>query len=141
MPSRRKVLSLAAAGMLSPITGCASSDDDPLPVAVLLHNDATEAQKLRVSITGGSGEQVFETEKAIRADDGTSLGRIRIDEAFEGVSGDNFTVKSWFDGGLAGTFQYEVTCSEDNYIVLLVEHSSHRRDGEPVHYNAHWCAE
>lgn len=144
MPSRRKFLSLAVAGTLSSIAGCSSLTDDtenPLPVAVRLHNDDTEAQELRVVITDGSDEQVFETTKTIPADNGTDLGRVRIDSAFEGIPGDTFTVRAWLNGDSAGTFDYEVTCPEDNYIALLIEHRSDRRDGEPVHYNDHWCAD
>jgi hypothetical protein len=143
MPSRRKVLSLAAVGTLSSIAGCSSLGDgsaDPLPVAVLLDNDDTEAQTLRVVITDGSDERVFETTETIPADDGAGTGRVRIDSAFAGTPGDDFTVRAWFGGESAGTFDYEVTCPEDNYVALLVEHRSHRSDGVPVHYNDHWCA-
>lgn len=143
MPSRRKLLSLSAAGVLSSIAGCSSMIDgteNPLPVDVLLHNDDTKAQELRVVTTDDSGERVFETTKTIPADDGTNVGLVRFHSAFEGVPGENFTVRAWFDGEPAGTFDYEVTCPEDNYVALLVEHPSHRGDGEPVHYNEHWCA-
>lgn len=144
MPSRRRVLSLAAAGTLSSIAGCSSlvdGSEDPLPVAVLLDNDDTEAQELRVVIQDGSDDRVFETTKTIPADDGTGVGRVRIESAFEAMPGADFTVRAWFDGEPAGTFDYEVTCPEDNYIALLVEHRSHRGDGQPVHYNDHWCAD
>lgn len=143
MPSRRTVLSLAATGMLGSIVGCASlvnAPEEPLPVAVLLDNDDTEPQEVTVVITRGSGEQVFETTKTIPADDGVNVGRVRLDSAFEGLPGDEFTVQAWFDGDPAGTFEYEVTCPEDNYIALLVEHRSHRDDEGPIHYNDHWCA-
>lgn len=143
MPSRRKVLSLAAAGTVIPVAGCSTVgvDPDPLPVAVLLHNDDTEPQELTVVISRGSDKVVFETTKTIPADDGHDLGRVRIESAFEGQVGDEFTVRAWFDGNPAGTFNYEITCSEDNYIALLVRHRTHRGDGEPVLYNGHWCAE
>lgn len=143
MPSRRTVLSMVATGTLSSIAGCSSLIDtsaDSLPVAVLLDNDDTEPQELKIEITNASDERVFETTETIPADDGTEVGRVRSDAAFTGVPGQEFTVRAWFDGESAGPFDYEITCSEDNYVALLVKHRSHRGDGEPVQYNDHWCA-
>jgi hypothetical protein len=142
MPSRRKVLSVAAAGTLGSIAGCSSltAGADPLPVAVLLHNDDTDARELRVVVTADPDERVFETTETIPADDGTGLGRVRIDSAFEGRPGDEFTVRAWFDGESTRSFDYEVTCPEDNYVALLVDHRPDQGGGEPVQYNDHWCA-
>ena len=141
MPSRRKVLSLATLLTLGPITGCSSRVEDPKSVDVLLHNDDTKPWELTVVVAQDTGEQVFETTETVPVDDGVNVGEIRIESAFEGSQTDQFTVRTRLAGEPAGTFEYEVTCPDDNYIALLVEHQSHRDDGEPVHYNAHWCAD
>lgn len=107
---------------------------------VLLHNDDTEPWELTVVVAQDAGEQVFETTETIPADDGVDLGKIRVESAFKGTRNDQFTVRAWLADEPAGTFEYEVTCPDDNYIALLVEHQPYHGDGEPVHYNSHWCA-
>ena len=87
-------------------------------------------------------EEVFRTEETIPADGGTRLGEVLIENAFEGAPGDQFTVHAWFDGEPSGTFDYEITCRNDNRFSFLVEHRRHRsEDGEPVDYLARWCAD
>lgn len=140
MRSRRTVLSLCSLTATSAFSGCSMGGTSSKPVEVILHNDDTEPWQLTVLVEGDTGEQVFRTEERIPADDGNNLGEVRVGDAFTGRLGDQFTVTTWLDAESAGTFEYEITCSADNYISLLVEHRSHRGDGEPVHYVPHRCS-
>ena len=140
MPSRRKVLSLVPLVTLGPITGCSSWVEDSKSVDVLLHNDDKEPWELTVVVARDAGEQVFETTETVPADDGVNLGKRRIESAFEGTRNEQFTVRAWLAGEPAGTFEYGVTCPEDNYVALLVRHQPNLGDGEPLQYNSHWCA-
>lgn len=96
---------------------------------------------MTVAVERDTGEEVFRTEETIPADDGT-LGEVLIEDAFEGTSNDQFTVRAWLDGEPAGTNDYKITCPDDNRFSLLVEHQPYRfDDGQPVDYVARWCAE
>jgi hypothetical protein len=140
MPSRRTVLrtwSLAAATALA---GCGAIRDDPSPVTVLLQNDDDRRWDLTVTVERDD-EELFRTEETVPADDGTNLGTVRIEDAFEGTDGERFTVRVRLDGERVGTFDYTVTCSEDNRFGLLVEHdATDTGDGDPVDYVAHRCS-
>lgn len=142
MPSRRRVLrlwSLAAAGAIG---GCTTRQADSKPVDVLLQNDDTEERRLTVAVEGDTDGELFRTEETIPADDGEDLGEVRIEHAFEGTTDDHFTVRVWLDGEPAGTFDYEITCPDENRFSLLVEHEPYSPDdGEPVDYVPDRCGE
>jgi hypothetical protein len=77
----------------------------------------------------------------VPADSGEDLGEVLIEDAFSGAPGDQFTVRVWLDGASIDTFDYEITCPEDNRFSLLVEHRPYTPDdGDPVDYVADWCA-
>jgi hypothetical protein len=141
MPSRRAVLYLCSLTAASAASGCSTTREQPKPVNVLLQNDDTEEWSMTVAVED-EAEEVFRTEETIPADGGTRLGEVLIENAFEGAPGDQFTVHAWFDGEPSGTFDYEITCRNDNRFSFLVEHRRHRsEDGEPVDYLARWCAD
>lgn len=97
---------------------------------------------MTVAVEGETGEEVFRVEETIPADDGTVLGEVLVENAFEGALGDRFTVHAWFDGEPSGTFDYEITCRNDNRFSFLVVHRSYRSDdGEPIDYVADRCAD
>ncbi len=141
MPSRRAVLGLCSLVTASAFSGCSTTREKPKKVDVLLQSDDTEKWRMTVAVERDTGEEVFRTEETIPADDGT-LGEVLIEDAFEGTSNDQFTVRAWLDGESEGTFDYEITCPDGNRFSLLVEHQPYRLgDGEPVDYVADWCAE
>lgn len=116
--------------------------EEPKPVNVLLQNDDTREWQMVVAVEDSAGQDVFRTEKAIPADTGEDLGEVLIDDAFRGQSGDRFTVEVWLEGEAAGTFDYEITCPDDNRFSLLVEHQPYTPDdGEPVDYVPDRCGE
>lgn len=126
--------------LVGTLTGCAavpgveSSDE---PVNVSLQNDDTEEWQLTVAVEDVAGEEVFGTVETVPADTGEDLGEVLIEDALEGTTGDQSTVHVWLDGELAGTFDNEVTCPEENRFSLLVEHTPYDPDdGEPVDYVA-----
>lgn len=140
MPSRRRVLSLCGFAAAGVVGGC-TARADPKPVDVLLQNDDTEEWPLTVAVERDD-EELFRTEETIPRDTGEDLGEVLVEDAFEGTSGEEFTVRTWLDGDPAGTFDYEITCSEDNYVSLLVEHRPYSPDdGEPVDYVPRRCGE
>lgn len=141
MPSRRGVLRLCGLAAASAFSGC-STGEEPKPVAVLLQNDDTEAWPLTVAVERDGGEEVFRTEETVPADDGEDLGEVLIEDAFEGASRDRLSVRAWLDGEPAGTFDYEITCADENRFSLLVEHRPRAGDdGEPVDYVADRCGD
>lgn len=141
---RRHVLAVTGVTLVGGLAGCAALLDDDsseTPVDVLLQNDDTDEWQLTVAVEDGTGEEVFRTEETVPADDGEDLGVVRIEDAFKGTTGDQFTVQTWLDGEPAGTFDYEITCSDDNRFSLLIEHTPYDPDdGEPVDYVADRCA-
>lgn len=107
---------------------------------VLLQNDDTEPWRVEVVVERDSGKRVSRTEETIPA--GHDVGEVLIKDAFEGVSGDRFTVRAKLEGESAGTFDYVITCSTDNRMNLLVEKDPYPAyDGEPIHYVANTCHE
>ena len=141
MPSRRTVLGLCGLAVTTVLSGCSGATDRAKPVDVLLQSDDTEAWPLTVTVESETGADVFRTTETTPADDGTSLGEVLVEDAFEGSSGDRFTVRATLDGEQAGTFDYEITCPRDNRFSLLVEHHENHDDGEPVHYVADACTD
>ena len=140
MTSRRRILQLCSLGMFGVLSGCSRALAQPKPVDVLLQNDDTEPWQMEIVVERDSGERVFRTEETIPA--GHDVGEVLIKDAFEGASGDRFTVRARLEGDPAGTFDYEITCSTDNRMNLLVEHQPFPAyDGEPVHYVADTCHE
>ena len=138
MPSRRRVLSGCALGASSILSGCMMGEE-PKPVDVLLQSDDTEEWSMTVTVERDSDGEVFQTTESIPADDG-DLGEVLIEDAFEGTSDDQFTIRVWLNSEQAGTFEYEITCDEDNRFSLLVEHQPYSpSDGEPVDYVSHRC--
>jgi hypothetical protein len=94
------------------------------------------------SMEEGAMEHEFRTEETVPAGSGEDLGDALIQDAFSGASGDQFAVRVWLDGESTGTFDYEITCSDENRFSLLVEHRPYTLDdGDPVDYVADWCAE
>lgn len=141
MPSRRAVLCLCSLVTANVFSGCSTTVEPPKKVDVLLQSDDTEEWQMKVAVERDTSEEVFCTEESIPADDGT-LGEVLIEDAFEGSSSDQFTVRVWLDGEPEGTFDYEITCPDDNRFSLLVEHQPYSPDdGDPVDYVADWCAE
>lgn len=89
-----------------------------------------------------TGKEVFQTEETIPPNDGEDLGEVLIEDAFTGSSGDQFTVQAWLDGEPADTFDYEITCSEDNRFTLDVEDRPFSSgNGDLVEYVDRWCAD
>jgi hypothetical protein len=131
--------------LVGALAGCGAlpgDGDSARPVDVLLQNDDTEAWPLTVAVETESGGERFRTEETIPADTGEDLGEVLIEDAFEGAAGDQFAVQVWLDGEPAGTFEYEITCPDDNRISLLVEHEPYTPDdGEPVDYVPDRCGE
>lgn len=124
---------------MSTVSGCSTTRTECKPVNVLLQNDDSEEWQMTVAVEDTTGEEVFQTEKTIPADSGEDLGEVLIEDAFRDNSGDQFTVQTQLDGEPAGTFDYEITCPDDNRFSLLVEHRPYNPDdGEPV---ADRCAE
>lgn len=141
MPSRRAVLGLCSLAAANAFSGCSATVERSKKVDALLQSDDTEEWQMTVAVERDTGEEMFRTEETIPADDGT-LGEVQIEDAFEGTSSDQFTVRVWLDGESAGTFDYEITCPDGNRFSLLVEHRPYSPDdGEPVDYVAKWCAE
>lgn len=142
MPSRRAVLGLCSLTAMSALGGCSTAGEDSKPVNVLLQSDDTEEWQMTVAVERETGEEAFRTEETVPADDGINLGEVRIEDAFEGTSGDQFTVRAWLEGEPEGTYDYEITCPTDNRFSLLVEHEPYSSsDGEPLHYVDRWCAD
>jgi hypothetical protein len=141
MPSRRRVLSTVAVGATGLLGGCAATREESKPVEVLLQNDDTEAWRLTVAVEDDAGEEVFRTEETIPADTGEDLGEVPIEDAFSGAPDERFVVRAWLRGESVGTFDYEITCPDENRFSLLVEHQPYTPDdGDPVDYVADWCA-
>jgi hypothetical protein len=116
--------------------------EEPKPVDVLLQNDDTGEWQMTVAVEDTAGEEVFRTDKTIPADTGEDLGEVLVEDAFRGNSDDQFTVQAWLESEPAGTFDYEITCPDDNRFSLLVEHTPYDPDdGEPVDYVADRCGE
>lgn len=141
-PSRRGVLTLFGLFASSTVTGSTMTRDEPKPVNVLLQNDDTQEWPLLVAVEDTTGSEVFQTEQTIPADTGEDLGEVLLEDAFSGNSGDQFTVRTRLDGDSAGTFDYEITCQDDNWFSLLIEHRPYDPDdGEPVDYVPDRCAD
>lgn len=141
MPSRRGFLCLCSLAATSVVSGC-TMDEESKPVEVLLQSDDTAEWSMTVTVEGDTDEEVFRTEESIPPDDGEDLGEVRIENAFEGMSGDRYTINVWLGGEPAGLFEYEITCDDDNRFSLLVEHRPYSPDdGEPVDYVPHRCGE
>ncbi|WP_276257602.1 hypothetical protein [Haloglomus litoreum] len=138
MPSRRALLRAGGIVVTAGLAGCSALQDEPRPVNVLLQNDDDREWPLTVAVER-DGEELFRTEETVPADDGTGLGEVRIEDAFEGTDGEGFTVRAWLDGDPAGTFEYTVTCPEDNRFSLLVEHDA--TTGDALDYVARRCGE
>lgn len=142
MPSRRSVLSVCAFVAASLVSGCSMTRNESKPVNVLLQNDDTEEWRVRVVVEDTTGEEVLRTTKTVPADTGEDLGEALVDDAFRGTVGDRFAVRAWLEDEPAGTFDYEITCPEDNRFSLLVEHTPFDPDdGEPLDYVADRCGE
>lgn len=140
MASRRRILQLCGLGTCGVLSGCSTAVAQPKPVDVLLQNDDTEPWQMELIVERDSGERVFRTEETIPA--GHDIGEVLIEDAFEGESGDRFTVRARLEEEPVGTFEYEITCSTDNRMNLLVEHDPYPAyDGEPIHYVADTCHE
>jgi hypothetical protein len=138
MPSRRTVLRTCSVAAAAGLAGCGALRDESRPVNVLLQNDDDREWPLTVAVERDD-EELFRTEETVPADDGTGLGEVRIEDAFDGTDGEGVTVRAWLDGEPAGTFDYTVTCSEDNRFSLLVEHDA--TTGDSVDYVARRCGE
>lgn len=142
MPSRRNILCLCSLALVNTSSGCSMTREEPENVEVILQNDDTEEWQMTVVVEQDSEEEVFRTEEVIPADDGEDLGEVRIENAFEGTSTEQFTVHVWLKSESAGTFDYEITCQDNNYFNLLVEYQPYSHDSkEPVHYVPHRCAD
>lgn len=140
MPTRRRFLSIGGLVITSTVSGCSMIRGDSKPVDVLFQNDDFEEWQVRVTVEDTTGEEVFRIEKIIPADSGEDLGEVLVEDAFTGNSGDQFTVQAWLEGEPAGTFDYEITCPDDNRFSLLVEHTPYEPDdGEPIDYVADRC--
>lgn len=141
MPSRRGFLSLCSLSALSVVSGCTMGDDSK-PVDLRLLNDDTEEWPMKVAIERDTEGEIFRTEETIPADNGEDLGEVVIEDAFNGTSDDQFTVRVWLNGEQTGTFEYEITCDDDNRFNLLIEHRPYNPDdGEPVAYVPARCWE
>jgi len=142
MPSKRRVLSLCGLAITTAVSGCLGTREASIPVFIQLRNEDTRAEwQLTVGVEDETGEEVFRTEESIPPNDGQDLGEVRIEDAFRGRTGDRFTVRAWLDGEPAGTFDYEITCQEDNRFTLDVEDRPFSAgDGDLVAYVDRWCA-
>lgn len=117
-------------------------EEESKTVDVLLQSDDIEEWLMTVVVERDSDEEVFRTEETIPPNDGVNLGEALIENAFKGMSNDQFTIRVWLKGESAGTFEYEITCDEDNRFSLLVEHRPYSpNDGKPVDYVSDRCAE
>jgi hypothetical protein len=124
---------------MSVVSGC-TMGEDPKPVDVLLQNNDTEEWPITVIVVRDTDEEVFQREETIPPGTGVVLGEVPIKNAFEGTVGDQFTVRVRLNGESAGTFDYEITCNEDNRFSLLVEHRPYSSgDGEPIDYVSDRC--
>jgi hypothetical protein len=138
MPSRRTVLRTCGVVAAAGLAGCGALQDEPRPVNVLLQNDDDREWPVTVAVEQDD-EELFRAEETLPADDGTGLGEVRIEDAVEGTDGEGFTVRAWLDGEPAGSFDYTVSCSEDNRFSLLVEHEA--TAGDTLDYVARRCGE
>lgn len=142
---RRHILAAIGTTAVGLLAGCAAipgGQSSDKPVNVLLQNDDNEAWQLTVAVKDETDKEVFRSEETIPADTGEDLGEVLIEEAFKGTTDDQFAVQVWLEGEPAGTFDYEVTCPEDNRFSLLVEHTPYEPDdGEPVDYVPDRCGE
>lgn len=133
-------LSSGAIVVMGAVSGCSMRREESKPVNVLFHNDDSEELRVRVTVEDTSGREVYRTEETVPSDSGEGLGEVLVENAFDGSSGDRFTVQVWVEGEPAGTFDYEITCPEDNRFSVLVEHNPYESgDGEPVHYVSRTC--
>lgn len=139
MPSRRRVLSWCGLAVTGPLAGCSLSRTEPKPVNALLQSDDTEERQLGVTVTDESGETVFQTVETVPPDDGEDLGEVRIEDAFTGSPGDQFTIEAEFEGEAVGPWDYAVSCPDDNRFSLLVEHRPADSGESPVDYVARRC--
>jgi len=137
MPSRRSVIRSCSVAVAGAVAGCATGRE-VVPVDVLLQNDDSRAWSMTVAVESETGEEVFRATETVPADDGT-LGELLLEDAFEGTDGDRFTVGAQLDGDPAGTYDYEITCPEDNRFSLLVEHDPDGSGAGPVDYVDRWC--
>lgn len=111
MPSRRQVLSSSGFVVIGVLGGCMEIEAESATVDIRLLNDDTREWPLAVSVET-EDKVVFETTRTVPADTGTDLGEILIEDAFEGGSGDEFTVGVALGGEQVESFNYEITCAD-----------------------------
>ena len=137
MPSRRQILHAGSVGAIGLLSGCATSRARSVQVDVLLQNDDTKQWPLTV-VVERDGKEVFQTETVVPADDGT-LGETSIENAFTGTLSDQFTVHVTLDEEQVGTFEYEITCEDDNRFSVLIMHEPFG-SGDPISFVAARCS-
>jgi len=133
MPSRRAFLCTASIAGGCAISGCTALGSEPTDVDILIRNNQPVEHSLSIVVSEGSDE-VFRTETTAPAS-GPSGGLADappISAAFEGNDGDQFTVEVALDGQSPETFDYEITCADeelaDQFAVYILDPQDEQRE-------------
>lgn len=138
--SRRRFIQLSALGSIAALGGCSTVHAESKPVTVLLENNDDEPWEMAVAVKQKNGEEVFRTEEILPPRHDAGMGAVKIDDAFEGGMNDRFTISVWLADESEGTFDYEITCADDNFFDLYVKHEPYPSyNGHPVKFVPTLC--
>lgn len=145
MPSRRAFLCTASIAGACTISGCTALGSEPTDVDILIRNNQPVEHSLSIVVSKGSDE-VFRTETTVPAS-GSSGGLADappISAAFEGNDSDQFTVEVALDGQSAETFDYEITCADEelaDLFAVYVLNPQEEQDGARIRVLPNHCAD
>lgn len=120
MVDRRSFLTTVSLTGVCAVSGCLDSITGSADVAIHVKNTTLRRHVLSL-VVSREGERVFQTEKTVPADDHDDSGQVSFPAAFRASEGDQFDVKvdilemeiDTYEGPIK-TFEYEVTCADNN---------------------------
>lgn len=145
MPSRRAFLCTASLAGAYAISGCAALGSEPTDVDILVRNAQPVEHSLSI-VVSEDGDEVFQTETTVPASD-PPMGLAEappISAAFEGNDSDQFTVEVALDGQSAETFDYEITCADEelaDLFAVYVLNPQEEQDGARIRVLPNHCAD